>query len=89
MLKEKILKDMEFELKLKVAPILNHFYEVNDVRSHEELMYRKGGVKHKAIVDAYKRGRNALVEYVETTDKPLSEITKEEMMVVFENGIKG
>lgn len=80
---------MEFEVKLKVAPILNHFYEVNDVRSHEDLMYRKGGDRHKTIVDAYKRGRNALVEYVENTDKPLSEITKEEMMAVFENGMKG
>ena len=80
---------MELEVRLKIAPILNHFYEVNDVRSHEDLMYRKGGARHKTIVDAYKRGSNALVEYVENTDKPLSEITDEEMMVVFENGMKG
>ena len=79
---------MEYDVKLKVAPILNHFYEVNDVRSHEEFMYRKGGARSKAIVDAYKRGRNALVEYVENTSKPLSEITKEEMMEVFEKGMK-
>lgn len=84
----KTITTMEFEVKVKVAPILNHFYEVNNVRSHEERMYREGGTRHKTIVDAYKRGRNALVEYVENTSKPLSEITKEEMMEVFENGME-
>lgn len=79
---------MEFEVKVKVAPVINHFYEVNNVRSHKERMYREGGARHKNIVDAYERGKNALVEYVENTSKPLSEITKEEMMAVFEDGMK-
>jgi hypothetical protein len=80
---------MDFEVKLKIAPIFNHFYEVNDVRSYEERLYTSACTKHtRDIINGYKSGKKAVLEYIEKSDKPLESITKEELMNVFENASK-
>lgn len=80
---------MKFETKVKITPILNHFYEVMDVEYHEERLYKKGCTKRSLnIINDYKRGKVALINYVEKMNKPLSEITKEELIEVFENALK-
>lgn len=78
---------MEFDTVNKVAPVLNHFYELYDVAYHERFYYRSCGAKSRKIVKDYKRGSKAVRDYVENSDKPLEQITKEELMNVFRNAL--
>ena len=80
---------MDLEIKLKVAPIFYHFYERNDVRYHEERLYTSACTKYtRDVINGYKRGKEAVLKYIEKSGKPLEEITKEELMNVFENASK-
>lgn len=80
---------MDYEVKLKVAPIFNHFYETNDVRHHEERLYTSACTKYtRDVINGYKRGKKAVLEYIEKSGKPLEAITREELMNVFENTSK-
>ena len=75
------------EVVQKIAPILNHFYRLNEIAYHEMYYYKACGGNSRRIVDDYKRGSKAVRDYVENSDKPLDEITKEEMMNVFQNAM--
>ena len=80
---------MDYEVKLKLAPIFNHFYETNDVRYHEERLYTSACTKYtRGVINGYKRGKKAVLKYIEKSGKPLETITKEELMSVFENASK-
>jgi hypothetical protein len=86
---KKEIKIMDYEVKLKVAPIFNHFYETNNVRCHEERLYTSACTKRtRDIINGYKRGKKAVLKYIEESGKPLDAITKEELMNVFENASK-
>ena len=76
---------MKFELKVKIAPILNYFYDKYDVYYHEERVYKKGCSKRsRDIVKGYKCGKEAVIRYIEDGGLPLSLYSKEELMKVFE-----
>lgn len=76
---------MKFELKVKIAPILNYFYDKYDVYYHEERIYKKGCSKRsRDVVEGYKRGKEAVIRYIEDGGLPLSLYSKEELMTVFE-----
>ena len=80
---------MDYEVKLKVAPIFNHFYETNDVRHHEEMLYTSACTKYtRDVINGYKRGKKAVLKYIEKSGKSLEAITREELMNVFENASK-
>lgn len=78
----------DFETKMLVAPIFNHFYDKYDVSRHEEMMYRKGRHQKRsvAIVKGYKAGKKAVLDYIANAGQPLCLYSnEEELMEVFEN----
>ena len=79
---------MEFEVKVKIAPVLNYFYDKYDVYYHEEeRLYRRGcGKRSRDIVKGYRCGKEAVIRYIEDGGLPLSLYSKEELMKVFEKG---